>query len=151
MSHDQTSLVLAPAAPAFCKSDGAGDRGDRGLLGLRPGCGTWCGNVGGGVNLCQNTQLRLHRKSPTPRPIHWFNHLASGRGLCCSMADGEAVADPDWESKEGHYRVRLDNKWVDVPDDAVITEPNRAGRTMVWPLWIGADVSVRCFMPGSMT
>jgi len=25
----------------------------------------------------------------------WFNHLASGRGLCCSMADGEAVADPD--------------------------------------------------------
>jgi hypothetical protein len=34
-------------------------------------------------------------------PLHdWFNHLASGRGLCCSMADGEAVADPDWESKE---------------------------------------------------
>jgi hypothetical protein len=38
------------------------------------------------------------------------------------MADGEAVADPDWESKEVHYRVRLDNKWVDVPDEAVITE-----------------------------
>jgi hypothetical protein len=85
-------------------------------------------------------------------PLHdWFNRLASGRGLCCSMADGEAVADPDWESKEGHYRVRLDNKWVDVPDDAVVTEPNRAGRTMVWPTWIGADVSIRCFMPGSMT
>ena len=50
------------------------------------------------------------------------------------MADGEAVADPDWESKEGHYRVRLDNKWVDVPDEAVITEPNRAGRMMVWPM-----------------
>ncbi len=63
-------------------------------------------------------------------PLHdWFNHLASGRCLCCSMADGETVADPDWESKEGHYRVRLDNKWVDVPDEAVITEPNRAGRT----------------------
>ena len=85
-------------------------------------------------------------------PLHdWFNHLASGRGLCCSMADGEAVADPDWESKEGHYRVRLDNEWINVPDDAVITEPNRAGRTMVWPLRIGADVSIRCFMPGSMT
>src|ERR1700674_2536191 len=25
-----------------------------------------------------------------------------------AVADGEAVADPDWESKEGHYRVRLD-------------------------------------------
>ena len=23
----------------------------------------------------------------------WFDHLASGRGLCCSMADGESVAD----------------------------------------------------------
>ncbi len=85
-------------------------------------------------------------------PLHdWFNNLASGRGLCCSIADGEAVADPDWESKEGHYRVRLDNEWINVPDDAVITEPNRAGRTMVWPLRIGAEVSIRCFMPGSTT
>jgi hypothetical protein len=23
----------------------------------------------------------------------WFDHLASGRGLCCPMADGESVAD----------------------------------------------------------
>jgi hypothetical protein len=41
------------------------------------------------------------------------------------MADGETIADPDWEPREGHYRVRLDNKWVDVSDEAVITEPNR--------------------------
>jgi hypothetical protein len=34
-------------------------------------------------------------------PLHdWFNHLASGKGLCCSMADGETIVDPDWESKE---------------------------------------------------
>jgi hypothetical protein len=85
-------------------------------------------------------------------PLHdWFNHLASGRGLCCSMADGETIADPDWESKEGHYRVRLDNKWVDVPDEAVITEPNRAGRTMVWPIRFDEQISIMCFMPGSMT
>ena len=81
----------------------------------------------------------------------WFDHLASGKGLCCSMADGESVADPDWESKDGHYRVRLENNWVDVPDDAVITEPNRAGRTMVWPLRFDNQISIRCFMPGSMT
>jgi hypothetical protein len=66
------------------------------------------------------------------------------------MADGEAVADPDWESKEGHHRVRLDNKWVNVPDDAVITEPNLAGRTMVWPRRFDEQISIRCFMPGSM-
>ncbi len=81
----------------------------------------------------------------------WFNSLASGNGLCCSMADGEIVADPDWESKDGHYRVRLENQWIDVPDNSVITEPNRAGRTMVWPLRIGAVISIRCFLPGSMT
>jgi hypothetical protein len=81
----------------------------------------------------------------------WFDHLASGKGLCCSMADGEAVADPDWESKDGHYRVRLENAWIDVPDDALITEPNRAGRTMVWPIRVDNQISIRCFMPGSMT
>jgi hypothetical protein len=81
----------------------------------------------------------------------WFNQLASSRGPCCSVADGEVVADPDWESKDGHYRVRLENKWVDVPDEALITEPNRAGRTMVWPVYSGNEVWIRCFMPGSMT
>ena len=43
------------------------------------------------------------------------------------------VADVDWESKDGHYRVRLEGQWIDVPDDALITVPNRFGRTMVWP------------------
>jgi len=77
----------------------------------------------------------------------WFDSLRSGRGLCCSDADGVAVSDPDWDSKEGHFRVRLHGEWIDVPDDAVITEPNRAGRTMVWPL----GKTIRCFLPGSMT
>jgi hypothetical protein len=81
----------------------------------------------------------------------WFDSLKSGKGLCCSFADGYVVSDPDWESKSGHYRVRIDDKWVDVPDDAVITEPNRVGRTMVWPMRGALGISIRCFMPGSMT
>jgi hypothetical protein len=85
-----------------------------------------------------------------PELNEWFNRLASGRGLCCSFADGLAVSDVDWESKDGHYRVRLGNEWIDVPDDAVITEPNRAGRTMVWPMRFNGEISTRCFMPGSM-
>ena len=55
----------------------------------------------------------------------WFDSLKSGKGPCCSVADGLAIADPDWESKDGHFRVRIDNEWIDVPDDAVITEPNQ--------------------------
>lgn len=80
----------------------------------------------------------------------WFDSLRSHLGPCCSDADGFAVADPDWESHDGHYRVRLDGQWIDVPDEAVITEPNRAGRTMVWPVKTAFGISIRCFMPGSM-
>ena len=57
----------------------------------------------------------------------WFDSLKSGKGPCCSDADGSAVSDVDWESKGGHYRVRIDGEWHDVPEDAVITEPNRVG------------------------
>ena len=81
----------------------------------------------------------------------WFDSLKSGKGPCCSDADGFAVSDPDCESKNGHYLVRIDNEWVEVPDDAVITEPNRVGRTMVWPIKGSLGISIRCFMPGSMT
>ena len=81
----------------------------------------------------------------------WFDTLKSAQGLCCSDADGFAVSDPDWESKDGRYRVRLDGEWIMVPDDAVITEPNRAGRTMVWPIKSPRGTSIRCFLPGSMT
>lgn len=64
-------------------------------------------------------------------------------GPCCSVADGRTIADADWISSAGHYRVRVPRSdaddselvWVDVPDEAVITAPNRAGRTIVWPLW----------------
>jgi hypothetical protein len=80
----------------------------------------------------------------------WFDSLRSHLGPCCSDADGVAVSDPDWESHQGHYRVRLDGQWVEVPDEAVITEPNRAGRTMVWPVKTAFGISIRCFMPGSM-
>lgn len=41
--------------------------------------------------------------------------------------------------------------WIDVPDDAVITEPNRVGRTMVWPIKGTLGITIRCFLPGSMT
>jgi hypothetical protein len=81
----------------------------------------------------------------------WFDTLKSGKGLCCSFADGFAIADPDWESKDGHYRVRLDGEWIIVPEDAVITVPNRAGRTMVWPIKNSLGTTIRCFMPGSMS
>ena len=81
----------------------------------------------------------------------WFESLQSKYGQCCSDADGYVIADVDWESDSGHYRVRIDNEWVAVPDGAVITEPNKIGRTMVWKHYVDGHPRVRCFMPGSMT
>jgi hypothetical protein len=89
--------------------------------------------------------------SSSPELKAWFDSLRSGKGPCCSDADGTAVSDVDWESGGGHYRVRLGGEWIEVPDDAVITVPNRVGRTMVWPMYGYLGVSIRCFMPGSMT
>jgi hypothetical protein len=91
----------------------------------------------------------------TNSPLHgWFEHLKSKRGLCCSFADGVSVSDVEWDTKDGHYRVFLDGKWLVVPDDAVVTEPNRSGSAVVWPIVYplnGKNVAydIRCFMPGA--
>lgn len=81
----------------------------------------------------------------------WFDGLKSKNGPCCSDADGTALSDVDWESRDGRYRVRINGAWIDVPESAVITEPNRAGVTMVWPFYLDARPQIRCFIPGSMT
>jgi hypothetical protein len=79
----------------------------------------------------------------------WFERLASGKGLCCSFADGRTVEDPDVDMQGDHYRVRVDGVWYDVPDKALVTEPNRLGQAVVWP-YVDADgkTQIRCFLPG---
>lgn len=81
----------------------------------------------------------------------WFDQLRSEKGPCCSDADGAALSDSDWDSKDGHYRVKLQGEWIVVPDEALIKGPNLAGRTMVWPMYLDGKPVVRCFIPGSMT
>ena len=86
----------------------------------------------------------------------WFDSLHSKRGPCCADADGMILKEVDWDTKDGHYRVFIEGKWWDVPDDAVIREPNWDGRTIVWPIYIRSpdgirDIKIRCFMPGTMT
>ena len=88
----------------------------------------------------------------------WFDHLKSDKGLCCSFADGVSVEDVDWDtggdnkatqSEGGHYRVRLNGQWIDVPDAAVVTEPNKFGPAVVWPYQDNdGKTQIRCFMPG---
>ena len=81
----------------------------------------------------------------------WFNSLSSGKGPCCDLSDGYRVDDADWETHDGKYRVRIDGEWVDVEDDALLKQPNLAGKTMVWPMFKDGHPRVRCFIPGPMT
>ncbi len=85
----------------------------------------------------------------------WFDSLESGKGPCCSDADGTALSDVDWEAKDGHYRVRIEGQWINVPDNAVLTQPNLYGKTMVWPIYYRSEsspvrVEIRCFIPGAL-
>jgi hypothetical protein len=82
----------------------------------------------------------------------WYSDLKSGKGPCCDGPGVDALhlADVDWESKDGRYRVRIEGEWVDVPDDAVLKEANRDGRTLVWPWWKDGKRAVRCFITGVM-
>jgi hypothetical protein len=82
----------------------------------------------------------------------WFDRLASRNGLCCAFADGVSVQDVDWDSQDGHYRVRIYGQWFVVPDAAVVTEPNRFGPAVVWPYNDRyGNTQIRCFMPGAGT
>ena len=68
----------------------------------------------------------------------WFDSLASRRGPCCSVADGQSVEDVDWDMKDGKYRVRLDGQWIEVPPDALVTVPNSSD----WP-WYGSTGTMK--------
>ena len=88
--------------------------------------------------------------SENPELHKWFDQLASGKGLCCSFADGVSVQNVDWDTQNGRYRVRIQGQWVVVPDAAVVTEPNRFGPAVVWPYQDGDGATqIRCFMPGA--
>ncbi len=80
----------------------------------------------------------------------WFDSLASRKGSCCSFADGVSIADVDWDTKGGNYRVRLDGQWIEVPPEALVTVPNKFGPAVVWPYKdFKGNTLIRCFIPGA--
>lgn len=90
--------------------------------------------------------------SDRPDLNNWAKYLQSKRGMCCSFADAVIVEDPDVDMAGGHYRVRIDGEWLDVPDDALVTVPNKYGSAVVWPYKDNeSKTQIRCFMPGAGT
>ena len=84
----------------------------------------------------------------------WFEKLSSpGNGLCCKGEEAKELDDSDWDTKDNHYRVRLNGNWHDVPDYAVVKEKNLVGRALVWvyvqrPLG-EIRITIKCFLPGT--
>lgn len=96
-------------------------------------------------------------------PIHaqeqsdsdWISNLRNPvNGMrCCDEADGETVQT---ELGPNGYRVFVAGQWIDVPPTAVLHEPNRHGRPIVW--WYRSvdyqtraiSIKIRCFLPGAL-
>jgi hypothetical protein len=72
----------------------------------------------------------------------WFDSLKSAKGFCCSEADGR---ETEYDIRESRYWVPINGVWTEVPEDAVLKEPNRVGRPMVW---LDPLQHIRCFLPG---
>jgi len=82
----------------------------------------------------------------------WFDGLQSNRGMCCSFADGVTVEDPDWGTDGAHYWVNVEGEKIVVPDEALVSVPNKFGRAVVWPFKDSdGKTQIRCFMPGAGT
>jgi hypothetical protein len=92
----------------------------------------------------------------------WFQSLRSKSGTpCCDNGDAEH-AEAEWDTTKGGYKVFLKNpqrpdeagQWFDVPDSAVVEQPNLNGIAMVWwSPYFGMDGRMtpkwRCFIPGA--
>ena len=75
----------------------------------------------------------------------WFESLRSQKGYCCAEADGR---ETEFDMRDNRYWVPVNGVWTAVPDEALITEPNKLGRPM---LWLDQLDRIRCFIPGSGT
>jgi len=94
---------------------------------------------------------KAHDPNGNPAATEWMKGLYSKKGVCCSGSDATVLSDPDWTSDNGHYKVKLDGEWIDVPDDAVVDQPNLYGPALVWPIKGYNGTSIRCFIPGALS
>ena len=120
-----------------------------------------------GAVMWQMSPARGHDHS-RPDLTNWFMSLHSKHaGMCCDGSDAMHLNNVEWTTPNGssrHYRVRIpvnanaydrarqreevETMWVEVPDDAVIDDPNLSGTALVWPTYGYQGAMVRCFMPG---
>src|SRR5262249_57526914 len=63
----------------------------------------------------------------------WFESLRNKAGLyCCAEADGHSLDEGEWDIKNDSYRVFLQDKWIVLPDEALILGPTKFVKAIVW-------------------
>jgi hypothetical protein len=84
-----------------------------------------------------------------PELDRWYMSLKNKHKTpCCDISDGHAIQPDEWKSENGHYLVMLDGKWENVPDEAVLDQPNLAQHAIVWRTHLWNGMTIICFMPG---
>jgi hypothetical protein len=92
---------------------------------------------------------------PGPTPYHdWFaKQWSIGKSFCCNEADGHVLDDSDWRMVGGHYEVRINGNWIQVPATAMVDSarggPNPTGHAVIWYV-TGSEGGIRlyCFAQG---
>lgn len=102
-----------------------------------------------GMLLASSTFAMAHDRN-LPELDGWFESLRATSGsFCCKVHEAKQLEDGDWDTKDGHYRVRLNGQWFNVPPGAVVNEKNLVGTALVWATLNGPRPSIRCFLPGT--
>ncbi len=85
-----------------------------------------------------------------PERNDWLKSLhGANKTWCCNGNDTDEI--DSWETKGSSYRVKFRGQWFDVPEGAIVDGPNKGGDALLWMNKGMGGLSIRCFMPGSMT
>lgn len=105
----------------------------------------------------------------TPTQRNWLNkqRRPGTTFTCCNESDGEQVDEEIRYDHKGIARYWINSKhtrgqWMQVPEEAVIREPNLHGRPIAWFRWAAPDGSfttfpradlrpeIFCYVPGPL-
>lgn len=107
-----------------------------------------------GLGVCQ---LRAQPPDPDhPGRYHdWFESQVIPPGdpmaghSCCKESDGHIIEEDDWRIAGGHYEVRIDGSWNEIPESRILPESrNPTGHPVIWYINTNPP-SIFCFAPGT--
>lgn len=91
------------------------------------------------------------RQEYHPDTLKWFKTLSNRLGhLCCDGTD--SITPNGWRIGSKGYEVMLypGGPWLEVPNTALVVQPNLLNEVHVWPVYDAqGNVWFRCFMPGA--